>query len=107
MTVYTRRIWGPAALANAATVMYTVPPATTTVVRNIALINNSTTATHTVRLGVGGTANGQRVMRLICGPESSTYLETRIALHSGEQLYGYVDTVGSVTMTITAYVLDG
>lgn len=99
-------MFGPAALSNATSLIYTVPAGVYVVLRSISLVNNSSSITSTIRLGIGGTANSQRIMRQTMVPEASLYVDTRLALSPGELLYGYADASGSATCTITAYVFE-
>jgi hypothetical protein len=67
-----KRLVGPKQLANSATTEYTVPSATTTVIRMIHL-SNPTAADKTVTISIGADAAGTRILDAYTVPAGTVF----------------------------------
>jgi len=106
VSIYTRRIVGPAILAAATEVVWTCPANTSAVIRNVLLVNSNTAVAGVIRVGIGGTTNATRFLRVGLPVATSSQYDIRVAMTEGEELWAYSDTNPSVSITVTAFVFD-
>ncbi len=96
-----KRLVGPAALANAAATVYTVPAATTAVMRCLRVVNEgATSATFTVSIGTDGA--GKRIFYAqAVTPGDSFDWTGNIVLTATEVLQAYASAATTLTLTIS------
>lgn len=95
-----KRLCGPATLGTSAATLYTVPAATTTVVKSVTL-SNATGSARTVNLSVGADAAGTRWLAAVGVPANGTNcIDTFLPLTTGEVLQGSCDAGSAVNVTI-------
>lgn len=97
-----KRLIGPYLLPAVANQnMYTVPAATTTVVRNIHLVNEGT-VTATFNLSIGSETTGLRLFYRIPIAPSDVYDWTgNIVLAATEVLSGVASVAATITLTVS------
>ncbi len=96
-----KRLVGPAALANTSTTVYTVPALTTTVVRNIRVVN-TTSGTVTFTMSIGVDAAGTRIYHAYSVSPSDVYdWSGCIVLGAAETLRAYASAATSLTLTVS------
>ena len=98
MATRTRRLWGPTLLAAAAeSVLFTCPAGRTCIVKTVTFTNTGA-ANQTVRLGIGGTAAGQRIWGVQTVNASGSFvLELWFVLNPGDQLVVLPNAGGVIT----------
>lgn len=106
MATYTpKRLTGPAQVANSATDVYTVPGATSVVVKQIVFNNTSASAVNVTAyvIPVGGTAgpNTAIISALSIAPNSQVIWSADIPMASGEKLNFLASATTSVTYLVS------
>lgn len=95
-----KRLFGPAALTNAAATKYTVPAVTKTVIRHIHL-SNPTASAVPVTISVGADAAGTRIFDAYSLPAGSTYdWWGYLVMDVGEVVQALAGTTGVIVATI-------
>ncbi len=96
-----KRLTGPAALANSAATVYTVPAATTAVLRHLRVVNE-TAATATFTASIGTDAAGKRIFYAqAVGPGDAFDWTGNIVLTAAEVLQAYASTAAALTLTVS------
>ena len=96
-----KRLYGPAQLAGAAATLYTVPGATTALLRYIR-ITNTTANDRTVTLSVGADAPGTRIFNGITVPANGAMdWSGFIPLTTGETIQGSSSAAASLTVIVS------
>lgn len=86
---------------STASTLYTVPAATTTVIRHIRVVNPSGTTNHTVDLYRNGSADANRITETITVPfGDSIEIDCYIPLSATDTIQGKADAATSVTVFI-------
>ena len=99
------RIVGPTLLTNSSVTLYTVPAATTVIVRNILIANTSATAA-TARLSIGADAAGTRILPDISIPANSVYdWSGFLVLAAAQVLAGQSGTTNVLAITISGVLV--
>jgi hypothetical protein len=94
------RIVGPVALTTTATTLYTVPTATTVVVKSI-LLSNPTSADKKAYLSIGTEAQATQVIPGVVVPAADVIpLDVWLVLNAAEVLQGRSDQAG-INVTIS------
>lgn len=88
--------------------MATVPTDKVWLVRDISIVNVSTTAAGGASIGIGGIGAGQAIHSTAIIPASeAAQVELWQVLVAGESIYGKkLGSSGSVTLTVSGYELD-
>lgn len=103
MAVTEERLYGPAQPGTSTGVLYTVPGATTAVVKQI-LVANTTAGAATITIGINGTADADVILSEVSIAANETYtLDTSIPLAAAETIDGLQGTSGALTVTIVGY----
>jgi hypothetical protein len=96
-----KRLSGPASLTNSAATVYTVPGATTAVIRDINVANTTGSAA-TFTLSIGADAAGKRLFSAVSIPANSTLQRTgSIVLAATEVVQAYSGTNAALTLTLS------
>jgi hypothetical protein len=96
-----KRLAGPALLTAAAATQYTVPAATTTILRNVH-VSNETAATATFTLSIGTDAAGKRLWTAVDIPtKSSLDWSGFIVLNAADVIQAFSGTASALTLTIS------
>jgi len=96
-----KRLAGPSSLTNSASTVYTVPAATTTVVRDITVANVTGSAA-TFTMSIGSDAAGTRLFSAVSIPANSTFQRTgNIVLAATEVIQAYSGTNAALTLTLS------
>jgi hypothetical protein len=72
MTDTAKRLAGPESIGNSEETLYTVPAATTAILRNIHIANTTSSAA-TIKLSIGADAAGTRILSDLSVPANGTY----------------------------------
>ena len=93
-----KRLVGPAYLANAATLVYTAPTSTTTVLRHLRVVSEGTAGHFTISIGTDGAGK-----RLWYHENVTDYYDWsgNIVLAPTETLYAYASAASTLTITIS------
>lgn len=103
MAVVEKRLYGPAQPGAVTGVIYTVPGATSAVVKQI-IMANTTALPATVTIGVGGTAAANMVIpTVVVAANSVVTLDCAIPMVAAETLNALQGTAAAVTVTISGY----
>jgi hypothetical protein len=95
-----KRLYGPAQLATTATTVYTVPAATTTILRYIRIVNTSGTD-RAVTLSIGTDAAATRIFAGMTVPASGAVdWSGFIPLAAAEIIQGFAAAASALTATI-------
>lgn len=96
-----KRLAGPALLTNAAATVYTTPGATTTIIRNIHVANETGTAA-TVTLSIGADAAGKRFWYQLNVPANGAIDWSGFqVLAAAEVVQAYSGTASALTLTMS------
>lgn len=101
---YKKLYQGQPAAAASTTTMYTVPAATSAIVKQMRIVNTSTTTATTIKIWNGGTADSNVIL-----PATSidaggfAEFDGTITLATGETLIGQT---GAATITVTIYGVE-
>lgn len=100
-----KRIVGPLYMATTNSVVYTVPTATTTIVRNIHVMNNSTSATLTFNLAINGTsatASNCLYFQHLVPSQGAFDWSGFLVLAAGDVLQGLCSGASGLTLAVSA-----
>lgn len=94
---------GPTVLTTSAATLYTVPASTTLTVRNIHIVNESTTTAATVTVSIGTDGAGKRFLGPgLSIPASSSYdWSGLLIINTGEVIQALASVATSLTVTIS------
>lgn len=109
MSVYTKRVVGPVALANSplTQLLATVPAGKVWVLRTVIVANNSTSLATTVRLATGTAGVGaNRWYKRLVPADETDIRDLRYAMIAGETIEGLHNDAAPATVSITAYEFD-
>ena len=96
-----KRLVGPAALANSAATVYTVPAATTAILRHLRVVNE-TAVTATFTASIGADAAGKRIFYAqAVGPGDAFEWTGNIVLAATEVLQAYASAATTLTLTVS------
>ena len=96
-----KRLAGPSQLASSSTTVYTVPAATTTVLRNIRVVNTTAGAV-TFTMSIGADAAGTRIYNAYSVAANDLYdWSGCIVLGAAETLRAYASAATSLTLTVS------
>lgn len=105
MTDTAARIIGPILLTSSSVTLYTVPGATTAILRNIHIANTSGTAA-TARLSIGADAAGTRLLGDLSIPANSTYdWSGFMPVAAVETIRGQSGTTNVLTITVSGVLV--
>lgn len=105
MTDTPSRIVGPFSINNVEDTLYTVPGATTAIIRNIHIANTSGTAA-TLKLGIGADAVGTRLLGDVSIPANGTYdWSGFLVMAATETLRATAGTDNVLTITVSAVLV--
>jgi len=94
-----KRLSGPALLTASAATVYTVPGATTTILRSVH-VSNETGSTATFTMSIGTDASGKRLWTAMdIATKSSFDWSGFIVLAAGEVLQAFSGTTSALTLT--------
>jgi hypothetical protein len=100
MTVTAKRLYGPAMISSAS-IAYTTPSATTTIIKQISVCNTSTSATGTFRLGVLGSGDSTLdaadcfMYDASISAKETIMINTSLVLNASEKLAVFSGTGGA------------
>lgn len=95
-----KRLYGPAQLSNSAATIYTVPGATTAIIKQIHLQNPSVSAV-TFTLSIGTDAAGKRLYDALSIPAGGVVdLWEYIPMAATEVIQAFADTASTLVITI-------
>lgn len=102
--IYSRRLYGPAAAAGAASSILTVPAGHTYVLQTLSIVTASPPAGTFFTLAVNGSGAANRIFRrVVVNDTTALELELRFVLHAGDVLWQQGST--SITFSIHGYDL--
>jgi hypothetical protein len=105
MTDTAARVVGPILLTNSSVTLYTVPAATTLIIRNIIIANTSAGAV-TVRLSIGADAAGTRILPDVSIPANSVFdWSGFLVLATGQTLRGQAGTTNLLAITVSGVLV--
>ena len=105
MTDTASRIVGPFSVNNTEDTLYTVPGATTAILRNIHIANTTSSAA-TIKLGIGADAAGTRLLSDFSVPANGTYDWTGfLPMAATETLRATGGTDNALTITVSAVLV--
>lgn len=95
-----KRFSGPALLANASAILYTVPASRRSCVRHVHF-SNPTGGAVTVTLGIGADAAGTRLLDAYNIPAGSTYdFYCKVDVEAAEVIRGHASAAASINCTV-------
>lgn len=96
-----KRLCGPAALANSAATVYTVPGSTTAVVRHLRVVNETGAgATFTISIGTDGAGKRVWYQESIAAGDSYDWTGN-LVLAATEVLQAYASAATTLTLTVS------
>lgn len=96
-----KRLFGPALLTNAAATKYTVPAATTAIIRNIHIANTTGTAA-TFTMSIGADAAGTELFTAVSIAANTTViLPVFLVMAAAEILQAYSGTTSALNLTLS------
>jgi hypothetical protein len=98
-----KRLVGPIALANSSTVLYSVPLATTAIVRSIHVSNANASTGYTFSLAINGTAStvaNQIFNGFFLAPAAVMDWSGFLVLNAGDTLQGVASAASSLSIVI-------
>lgn len=96
-----KRLFGPALLTGSSATLYTVPAATTTILRNVH-VTNETGSTATFTMSIGTDASGKRLWTAL-DIETKTSFDWSgfMVMTAAEILTGFSGTASALTVTVS------
>lgn len=96
-----KRLSGPALLTASAATQYTVPAATSTVLRSVH-VSNETASTATFTLSIGTDASGKRLWTALDVPTKSSFdWSGFIVLNTADIVQAFSGTASALTLTMS------